>query len=228
MDIAGRLAASGVTVISGMAHGIDSAAHRAALKAGGKTAAVFGNSLDIIYPPGNRRLAGEIKDKGCLISEFPAGTKPAPYNFPFRNRIISGLSDGVLVVEARAQSGALITANLALEQGRDVMAVPGNVDNVLSHGPNNLLRSGAIPVLSAEDIFDNFGWHEPEKREKREKPRLSGDEEKIYEYLSVKPLHLDDLIRKTGFDHGRTAEVLLNLELKGFIMRKPGNFLVQA
>jgi DNA processing protein len=227
-DIAGRLAAAGVTVISGLAHGIDSTAHEAALKSGGKTAAVFGNGLDIIYPPGNRKLSDRIREKGCLISEFPRGTKPERFNFPIRNRIISGLSDGVLVVEARAQSGALITANLALEQGRDVMAVPGNIDSELSEGPNNLLRSGAIPVLTATDIFDNFGWHTPIIQERREKPDLSGDEEKIYEHLSVKPVHLDDLIRKTGLGHGRAAEVLLNLELKGFIMRKPGNYLVQA
>lgn len=227
-EIASELAASGVVIISGLAHGIDSAAHEGALKSGGKTAAVFGNGLDIIYPAGNRGLASQIKEKGCLISEFPRGTKPEPFNFPFRNRIISGLSDGVLVVEARAQSGALITAGLALEQGRDVLAVPGNIDSELSDGPNKLLRSGAIPVLTAQDIFDNFGWHKSVYEENFRKPDLCGDEAEIYKHLSVKPVHLDDLMRITGLGPGKTAEVLLNLELKGFITRKPGNYLVLA
>jgi len=227
-DIASELAASGVVIVSGLAHGIDSAAHEGALKSGGRTAAVFGNGLDIIYPAGNRRLAAEIKEKGCLISEFPRGTKPEPFNFPFRNRIISGLSDGVLVVQARAHSGALITAGLALEQGRDVLAVPGNIDSEFSDGPNSLLRSGAIPVLSAQDIFDNFRWHKTVHKESSRMPDLSGDEVEIYKHLSVKPVHLDDLTRKTGLGPGKTAEVLLNLELKGFITRKPGNYLVLA
>lgn len=227
-DIAGQLASTGVTIISGLAQGIDSAAHEGALNSGGNTAAVFGCGLDVIYPPGNRKLADRIREKGCLISEFPRGTKPEPFNFPFRNRIISGLSDGVLVVEAKVQSGALITANLALEQGRDVLAIPGNIDNKLSDGPNNLLRNGAIPVLTANDIFDNFGWHMPSRQKELKKPDLFGDEKEIYGYLSVKPIHLDELARKTGLDPGRMAEVLLNLELKGFIMRKPGNYLALA
>jgi DNA processing protein len=227
-EIASELAAAGVVIVSGLAHGIDSAAHEGAIKSGGKTVAVFGNGLDIIYPAGNRRLAADVKERGCLISEFPRGTRPEPFNFPFRNRIISGLSDGVLVVEARTQSGALITAGLALEQGRDVLAVPGNIDSELSDGPNSLLRSGAIPVLSAQDIFDNFGWHKSLHKEYSRKPDLSGDEAEIYKHLSVKPVHLDDLIRKTGLGPGKTAEVLLNLELKGFITRKPGNYLVLA
>lgn len=227
-NIIGELAASGITIVSGLAYGIDSIAHEAALKSGGKTVAVFGNSLEIIYPAGNRRLADEIKSRGCLISEFPRGTKPEPYNFPVRNRIISGLCEGVLVVEAQERSGALITANHALEQGRDVLAIPGNIDNKLSDGPNKLLRQGAIPVSSAQDVFDNFRWHKPsgEKKPLYKKPSLSGEEKIIFEHLSVKPVHLDELIRKAGLGPGKTAEVLLNLELKGFIIRKPGNYLV--
>jgi len=223
-----ELAVSGVTIVSGLAYGIDTIAHRAALKSGGKTVAVLGNGLDLIYPAGNRKLADEIKSGGCLISEFPRGTKPEPYNFPVRNRVISGLCEGVLVVEAQERSGALITANHALEQGRDVLAIPGNIDNKLSDGPNKLLRQGAIPVSSAQDIFDNFRWHKPsgEKKPLYKKPSLSGEEKIIFEHLSVKPVHLDELIRKAGLSPGKTAEVLLNLELKGFIMRKPGNYLV--
>jgi DNA processing protein len=226
--IVGELAASGVTIVSGLAFGIDSAAHDSALGSGGATAAVFGNGLDIIYPAGNRKLAEEIRKAGCLISEFPKGTKPEPYNFPVRNRIISGLSEGVLVVEAREKSGALITANLAAYQGREVMAVPGNIDNELSKGPNSLLRQGAIPISSAQDIFDYFRWHksQADARIARVKPNLSGEEKIVFDHLSVQPIHLDDLMRKTGLGPGKTAEVLLKLELQDLIMRKPGNFIV--
>lgn len=227
-SIVSELAASGVTIVSGLAYGIDSVAHEAALRSGGRTVAVLGNSLDVIYPPGNKKLATGIKEKGCLVSEFPRGTKPERYNFPVRNRIISGLCDGVLVVEAQEKSGALITANHALDQGRDVLAVPGNIDNKLSDGPNELLKQGAVPVSSARDIFDNFRWNFPsgEKRQSKEKPDLSGEEKLIFDYLSVRPVHLDELIRNAGLGPGKTAEVLLNLELKGIIIRKPGNYLV--
>ncbi len=226
--MASVLAVSGVTIISGLAYGIDASAHEAAIKSGGGTVAVFGSGLDIITPAIHRKLARDICTKGCLISEFPKGTEPTPYNFPVRNRIISGLADGVLVVEAMERSGALITANLALEQGRDVLAVPGNIDSKLSAGPNNLLKQGAIPVSSARDVFDNFGWHKPEGQSKQaiDKSSLKSDEKKIYEYLSVKPVHLDEIIRKSGLGHGKTADAILNLELKGFIIRKPGNYLV--
>lgn len=226
--IVGELAVSGVTIVSGLAFGIDSVAHDRALKSGGATAAVCGNGLDIIYPAGNRKLAEGIVRSGCLISEFRKGTKPESYNFPVRNRIISGLSDGVLVVEAKERSGALITANLAADQGREVLAVPGNIDNELSKGPNSLLRQGAAPVSCAQDIFDYFRWHKSKANERlsRERPNLSGEEKNVFDHLSVEPIHLDDLMRKTGLGPGKTAEVLLKLELKGFIIRKPGNFLV--
>jgi DNA processing protein len=227
-NIVNVLAAAGIVIVSGLAYGIDSVAHKTALKSGGRTVAVFGNGLDIIYPPGNRNLAEEIRENGCLISEFPKGTKPERYNFPVRNRIIAGLCDGVLVVEAQERSGALITANHALDQGRDVLAVPGNIDNRLSNGPNILLKQGAIPVSSAADIFDNFRWHEPGdyKKPSRRTNDLSKDEKIVFELLSAKPVHLDELTRKAGLGTGKTAEVLLNLELKGFILRKPGNYLV--
>ena len=229
-NIVRELATAGVTIVSGLAFGIDSISHETALQSGGCTVAVLGNSLEIIYPAGNRRLADEIRKAGCLISEFPKGTKPDPYNFPVRNRIISGLSEGVLVVEAQEKSGALITANHALDQGREVLAVPGNIDNKLSVGPNNLLKHGAVPVSSAQDIFDYFRWYRSSQKERPaiDRPHLTGDEKRIFEQLSVKPIHLDDLMRITGLGPGKTAEVLLNLELKGFIIRKPGNYLVLA
>ncbi len=224
------LASAGVMIVSGLAHGIDSAAHEATLDVGGRTTAVFGNGLDIFYPAGNRKLAGRIIEAGCLISEFPRATKPIPYNFPVRNRIISGLSDGVLVVEALEKSGALVTAKLGLDQGRDILAIPGSVDSRLSAGSNELIKQGAVPVTSAEDIFNNFGWH-PAKGKQRsaiDPDKLNSDEKLIYNHLSVQPVHLDELGRKVGLGPGKTAEVLLKLELKGFIIRKPGNYVVIA
>ena len=228
--LVGELASAGVTIVSGLAYGIDGAAHQAALEAGGITAAVFGCGLDTIYPSGHRALAERIVKSGCLISEFPKGTKPEPYNFPVRNRIVAGLSDGVLVIEAGEKSGALLTATIALDQGRDVLAVPGSVDNDLSVGPNSLIKQGAIAVTTAEDIFVNFGWHKSElpKKVEQDLSKLSKEEHKIFEQVSVQPIHIDELNRKSQLGPGKIAEALLNLELKGFIMRKPGNFIVRA
>jgi len=224
-----ELALLGITIVSGLAFGIDGFAHEAALRVGGKTAAVFGCSLDYIYPPSHRRLAEEIISSGCLISEFPKGTKPVPYNFPVRNRIISGLCEGVLVVEAAERSGALVTAGFALEQGRDVLAVPGSADSELSSGANNLLKQGAIPITGVQDILDNFGWQGSagRKAEVVDLSALSDDETLLYRNLSIQPIHLDEVSNKLQMGPGRIAELLLNLELKGFILRKPGNFVVR-
>ena len=228
--LVGELASAGVVIISGMAYGIDGAAHQAALEAGGITAAVFGCGLDFIYPPGHRTLASRIEQSGCLISEYPKGTKPERFNFPVRNRIVAGLADGVLVIEAGEKSGALVTANLALDQGRDILAVPGSVENEFSHGPNWLIKQGAVTVTSAKDIFENFGWHHPEAPKAPDVilTKLPKDELLIYEQISIQPLHLDELGRKALLTPGKIAEALLNLELKGLIMRKPGNFIVRA
>jgi DNA processing protein len=228
--LVGELAAAGVTIVSGLAYGIDGAAHQAALEAGGITAAVFGCGLDTIYPSGHQGLAERIAKSGCLISEFARGTKPEPFNFPVRNRIVAGLSDGVLVIEAGQKSGALLTATIALDQGRDVLAVPGSVDSDLSNGPNSLIKQGAVAVTSANDIFENFGWHKSEMPKKIEidLSKLSKEENKIFEQVSVQPVHIDELNRKSQLGPGKIAEALLNLELKGFIMRKPGNFIVRA
>ncbi len=228
--IVAELAEAGVVIISGLAYGIDGTAHQAALEAGGLTAAVFGCGLDIIYPSGHKALAQRIIHSGCLVSEFPRGTRPERFNFPVRNRIVAGLADGVLVVEAGQKSGALVTARLALDQGRDVMAVPGAVDSELSYGPNALIKQGAVTVTSAQDIFDNFGWHRATAAREPgyDLTKLSKDELTIFEILSVQPVHLDEIGRKSNLGPGKTAEALLNLELKGFIMRKPGNFVVRA
>lgn len=226
----GELASAGVVIVSGLAYGIDGAAHQAALEAGGITAAVFGCGLDTIYPSGHKGLSERILKLGCLISEFPKGTRPEPFNFPVRNRIVAGLSDGVLVIEAGEKSGALLTANMALDQGRDVLAIPGSVDNNMSFGPNALIKQGAVAVTSAEDIFVNFGWHKSEAPQKADIDisKLSKEEHRIFEQISVQPVHIDELNRKSQLGPGKIAEALLNLELKGFIMRKPGNFIVRA
>jgi DNA processing protein len=225
-----ELAAAGVVIVSGLAYGIDGTAHQAALEAGGITAAVFGCGLDTVYPPGHRTLAQRIIESGCLISEFPKGTKPERFNFPVRNRIVAGLSDGVLVVEAGQRSGALVTASLALDQGRDVMAIPGSIENELSVGPNSLIKQGALTVTSADDIFANFGWHRATatREHSYDLGKLSKDELVIFGLLTIQPVHVDEIGRRAGLGPGKTAEALLNLELKGFIMRKPGNFVVKA
>jgi DNA processing protein len=225
-----ELASAGVVIVSGLAYGIDAAAHISALDSGGKTIAVFGCGLDIIYPAGHRSLAERIMGSGCLVSEFPKGTRPERFNFPIRNRIVAGLSDGVLVVEAGAKSGALVTAGIALEQNKDVLALPGSVDSELSLGTNSLIKQGAVPVTSADDIFANFKWHRSSAtaRPAVDVSKLSRDELGVFNHLSVQPTHLDELGRKSGLGPGKIAEALLNLELKGLIMRKPGNYVVKA
>ena len=157
-SLAGDLAAAGIVILSGMARGIDSAAHRAALEVGGKTIAVLGSGLNVVYPKENTRLRDEIAEKGTLLSEFPWDTPPNAWHFPVRNRIISGLSEGVVVTEAAERSGALITAHTALEQGREVMAVPGNITSKFSFASNSLIKQGAIPVMSAQDILENLDF----------------------------------------------------------------------
>lgn len=155
--LAGELARAGVWVVSGMARGVDAAAHRGALAAGGRTAAVWGSGPDRVYPAEHAELAEAIGGSGCLLTEYPPGSPPLPQHFPERNRLIVGLSQVVVVVEANERSGALITARLALDEGRDVMAVPGSVFSRLSTGPNGLIRAGAAPVLGASDILDALG-----------------------------------------------------------------------
>lgn len=157
-NIAGDLAAKGVSIISGMAYGIDSIAHRISLDKGSFTAAVLGSGIDVIYPAKNKKLYYDIEERGCIISEFAPGTPPIGFNFPLRNRIISGLGDGVLVVEAGIKSGSLITATFGAEQGKEVFAVPGNIDSIYSKGANKLIRDGARIVTSADDILEELSY----------------------------------------------------------------------
>lgn len=234
--IASGLAEKGITVVSGMARGIDSKAHRAAITAGGRTIAVLGSGIDVIYPPEGRNLYEDIVKQGIVISEFPPGTRPEPSNFPRRNRIISGLSVGVVIVEASETSGALITAKLAIGQEREVYAVPGNINAVRSKGTNELIKKGARLVDNAEDIIDdlkfvlgNDSFLDSVQRERRhlDDESLTDEEKKVMEILSEKPVHIDIVIDETGFKSEVVSRILLDLELKGFLKQIPGkNFVL--
>ena len=221
------LARHGVTVVSGMARGIDSVAHKGALQGGGRTIAVLGCGIDVIYPSENRNLFYQIIERGAILSEFPMGSPPEGGHFPRRNRIISGLSIGVVIVQASAESGSLITAGYALEQGREVFAVPGNVGAEGSRGTNQLIKEGAKLVESSEDILEEIlpQWRrEGEMAQKGDPAVLSLTEaEKIlYGLLAETPLHIDAIIRESRLDPGRVSSLLLNLELKGLISQWPG------
>lgn len=217
------LADQGVTVVSGLARGIDSCAHRAALEAGGRTVAVLGSGLDIIYPGENRRLASEIAERGALVSEFPLGTKPDGVNFPRRNRIISGLSLASVVVEAKETSGALITAEFALEQGRDVFAVPGNIFSPTSHGPNRLISEGAKPACSVQDILEELHLETAaEQRDVRKAVPETETEAEILCCLSHEPLHIDEIRRSVCLPMSVVSSALTMLELKGLARQTGG------
>lgn len=215
-----QLASLGFCIVSGLARGIDSCAHQGALKAGGKTIAVLGSGLLNIYPPENRELATKIIENGAVISEFPLQTLPYRENFPRRNRIISGLSRGVLVVEAARRSGALITADLALEQGREVFAVPGRVNNPTSWGTNYLIKQGAKLVDAVEDILEEFGIYKQTVDESN--LELSPYEKEIISVLKTKEMIIDEIIVKTGLDLQTVNQSLISLQLKGIIYAEPG------
>jgi DNA processing protein len=222
-----ELARHGVTIVSGMARGIDSLAHWGAISAGGRTIAVLGCGVDVIYPSENRNLFGKIIDCGAVLSEFRMGSPPEAGHFPKRNRIISGLSLGVVVVEASTKSGSLLTAGYALEQGREVFAVPGNVGFEGSRGTNRLIKDGAKMVESSEDVLEEIlpQWRrEEETTQQVESPGrdLPEEERILYELLGETPLHIDAIIQESGFEPGTVSSLLLNLELKGFISQWPG------
>ncbi|MBI4432817.1 MAG: DNA-protecting protein DprA [Candidatus Omnitrophica bacterium] len=219
-----QMAAAGVTIVSGLAEGIDAAAHEGALEADGVTLAVFGCGLSTIYPRQHKKLAEAILKRGALISEYPMGMAPLAAYFPMRNRIISGLSNAVLVVEAKAKSGALITADCALEEGREVFAVPGNIDSSRSLGTNALLKQGAKMVTSVADILSDLGLEaKTQNGENRLKNLALGKEEnKILDLLDAEALQMDGIISETGFTVSETASFLALLELKGLVKELPG------
>jgi DNA processing protein len=224
--ISRELARSGLTIVSGMARGIDSTAHYGALSVNGRTIAVLGSGIDVVYPPENRKLYESIAEHGAVISEVPIGTEPNAYNFPARNRIISGLSLGVLVVEASLKSGSLITARLALEQGRDVFAVPGNVHSYKSKGTHRLLKEGAKLVESAQDIRDEIRVNASAAGADEKQPDatidLNPDSRSVYQLLHEEPVHIDELIAQTGFTSSKVSAILLDLELDELIKQLPG------
>lgn len=225
--LAFQLAKRGITIVSGMARGIDSAAHRGALQAGGRTIAVLGCGVDVVYPPENRELMNQIADHGAVLSEFPLGTSPEPGNFPQRNRLISGLSLGVIVVEAGQKSGALITAQSALEQGREVFAIPGNINARASKGANQLIKEGAKLVAGVDDILEELGMV-GEALANEPPPQLEGEEAIIFALLSSEPLHVDRIIRQTKYPSSRVLSTLLSLELKGLVRQLSGKQFVRA
>lgn len=212
------LAGAGMTIVSGLALGIDSIAHRVALEAGGRTLAVLGSGVDVPYPERNSRLAQDIIENGALISEYPLGTKPTPANFPPRNRLISGLSLGTLVVEAGTRSGALITVTFALEQGRDVFAVPGSIFSRTSVGPHRLLRDGAGLVTGAQDILEALNW-DVVTLQQEAKQSLPDDptEALLLELIAYEPRHIDELSRVSNLPVAMISATLAMLELKGLI-----------
>ncbi len=229
--LAKDLAAVGVTVVSGMARGIDTAGHKGALAGGGRTIAVLGSGLDVIYPRENKRLMDKITASGAVISEYPLGTPPEHWHFPARNRIISGLSLGTVVTEAAERSGALITSDFALDQGRDVMAVPGNIVNPLSRGPHKLIKQGARLIEGAADIIEELGLERlfPIQEVKADgKVKMSEEEKALYNLLSLEPVSLDELIDRTGFPAQKVLAALAYLEIKGFTRQMPGKLYIRA
>ncbi len=209
----------GVVTVSGLALGIDTVCHKRTLERGGKTIAVVGSGLDVIYPSENKKYWNEISEKGLLISEFPLGTPPNPYNFPQRNRIIVGLSKGVAVIESKEKGGSLITAGLALEEGRDVFAVPGDIYSPASIGTNELIKkSEAKLITSGMDILDEYGWSIIQKERKNTECSIpmDGNEKKIYNILSIEK-NLDEIILESGIKAGNLLAILMNMEIKGIV-----------
>ena len=228
-----QLSEAGITIVSGLAKGVDTSAHRGALKAKGKTVAVLGCGLAEMYPPENARLAQEIAQNGAVVSEFPMTMPPIKYNFPQRNRIISGLSLGVIVAEASHKSGALITSRFALEQGREVFAVPGKVDNPNAAGVNNLIKQGAKLIMSVEDVLEELVVHlkpytmksvPTEAEAPAALKSLTEEEREVSLCLGKQPSHIDQIASACGRSMDWLGSKLLSLELKGIVKQLPGKF----
>jgi len=227
------LAKRGAGVVSGLARGIDASAHSGCLRGGGFTVGVLGTGIDVVYPESNRKLFDQMMEKGAIISEFPMGTAPEPRNFPIRNRIISGLSRGVAVIEATRKSGSLITAALALEQNREVFAVPGSIDSFKSAGAHWLIKQGARLIENADDILDELWFLKAGMGvERREAPlpkrQMDGLERSIYDIIGNYPIHIDQIARTGSVDPGQLAMILLKMELNGTIRQLPGKMYIRC
>lgn len=222
-EIARFLAQNGVTVVSGLARGVDAIAHQSALQNGGRTIAVLGSGVDVIYPPEHRKLGLEIAQQGAIVSDYPVGTQPDGVNFPPRNRIISGLSLATVVVEAGEKSGALITAEFAVEQGRDVFAVPGSILTPQSEGTNRLIEQGARPLLKMSEILESLKLEQiPEKQAARKSNPLTPAEQKLLAKLTQEPVHVDELCELTGLPIHDVSATLTMMELKGLVSQVGG------
>jgi len=226
-----QLAYSGITVVSGLARGIDTAAHQGALAAKGRTIAVLGSGLNNLYPPENLPLAEKISESGAVVTEFSMDVKADTQTFPMRNRIVSGWGSGVLVVEAGLNSGALITANQAVEQGRSVYSVPGQIDRPTAAGSNRLIQQGARLVTSAGDILDDMQVLLPVKPNlTMSSPRadlLEADEKKVYDAINDSETAIDEIITKTHLPSGKVSSTLLALEMKRMVKQLPGQHFVK-
>ncbi|MFN8592363.1 MAG: DNA-processing protein DprA [Thermomicrobiales bacterium] len=224
--IAAELAQAGVTVISGLARGVDGVAHHAALEAGGRTLAVLGSGVDVIYPSEHRQLAERIVEQGAILSEQPPGAKPDAQNFPARNRIVSGMSLGVVVIEAPLRSGALITATFAADQGRDVFAVPGAVFAPSSEGTNQLLRDGARLVRDGRDVLDDLGLGTMEPVPVQRQLLLNEMEQRLFQAVKREPRHIDEIAEETGLPVAVVSGQMMALELMGLVRNQGAQFYV--
>lgn len=215
-----------ITIVSGMAEGIDSIAHKVSLENNNRTIAVLGTGIDIIYPTKNRELYGNIINNGCVISEYPLGTKGLPYNFPLRNRIISGLSTGIVITEAKKKSGTLITAEYGLEQGKDIFSVPGNINSLNSEGTNNLIKDGAKLTQTVEDILEEIPEFKDRihlLKEEKIEVNLSIEEKRIVDYLKVEPKSLEYISIETKIPVSKLFGIMTILEMKKQVRKDIGN-----
>ncbi|MFA4909977.1 MAG: DNA-processing protein DprA [Desulfobacteria bacterium] len=230
-SISSDLAAEGITIVSGMARGIDAISHKEALFAGGRTIAVLGSGIDVIYPPENRELFNKICRNGAVVTELPVSTPPDAVNFPNRNRIISGLSLGVVIVEAGVKSGSLITAKFAVSQGKKVFAVPGQIGSVGSKGTNKLIKEGARLVESADDVMSailpQYRDYKENRGGARKEGNLSKNAKQVMTTLTEGPLHIDTVATKSRLNVNEVSSILLNLELSGLIVQLPGKIFIR-
>jgi DNA processing protein len=231
-NIGQDLARRGLGVVSGMARGIDSSSHWGCLEGKGFTIAVLGTGADVIYPASNRKLYEQIVMKGAIISEFPMGAPPVPNNFPMRNRIISGLSRGTVIVEATKNSGSLITASLAIEQGRELFAVPGSINSFKSTGCHYLIKQGACLIENADDILEALGMNFPgipktDRSQEASPVMMDEAETALYNILGDYPIHIDQITRDGNMEPGEVSSLLMKMELKGIIRQLPGKMFVR-